>query len=68
MDCGICYAYRLDDETPEKTCDDARCGQTFHTSCLVEVRFILIVINLSLHLIRIILCGEKVYKFFLDFL
>ncbi|KAF0296678.1 E3 ubiquitin-protein ligase FANCL [Amphibalanus amphitrite] len=36
VDCGICYSYRLEGETPERCCDDARCGQPFHTSCLYE--------------------------------
>jgi len=36
-DCGICYAYRFNDEVPDQTCDDLRCVQTFHTLCLVEV-------------------------------
>jgi len=36
-DCGICYAYRFDDEVSDQSCDDLRCVQTFHTSCLVEV-------------------------------
>ena len=37
VDCGICYSYRLEGETPARCCDDARCGQPFHTSCLYEV-------------------------------
>jgi len=36
MTCGICYSYRLNDEIPECTCDDPRCGQTYHNSCLAE--------------------------------
>ena len=37
LECGICYAYRLDNAIPESACDDPRCGQPFHTSCLYEV-------------------------------
>ncbi|XP_064603043.1 E3 ubiquitin-protein ligase FANCL-like isoform X2 [Liolophura sinensis] len=36
MECGICYAYRLGTDIPDKTCDDVRCGQPFHTTCLYE--------------------------------
>uniref|UniRef100_A0A8D0C0R3 FA complementation group L n=1 Tax=Salvator merianae TaxID=96440 RepID=A0A8D0C0R3_SALMN len=36
MDCGICYAYRLDGAIPDQVCDDARCGQPFHQACLYE--------------------------------
>uniref|UniRef100_A0A8D2L3X0 FA complementation group L n=1 Tax=Varanus komodoensis TaxID=61221 RepID=A0A8D2L3X0_VARKO len=36
MDCGICYAYRLDGAIPNQVCDDARCGQPFHEACLYE--------------------------------
>lgn len=38
MDCGICYAYRLDGAIPDQVCDDSRCGQPFHQACLYEVR------------------------------
>ncbi len=38
MECGICYAYRLNDLIPDKACDDSRCGQPFHSLCLYEVR------------------------------
>ena len=37
MECGICYAYRLNDLIPDKACDDSRCGQPFHSLCLYEV-------------------------------
>jgi hypothetical protein len=37
LECGICYAYRLDNAIPESACDDPRCAQPFHTSCLYEV-------------------------------
>ncbi|XP_013407858.1 E3 ubiquitin-protein ligase FANCL [Lingula anatina] len=36
MECGICYAYRLEMEIPDKACDDQRCGQPFHQTCLYE--------------------------------
>ncbi|XP_076463856.1 E3 ubiquitin-protein ligase FANCL-like [Babylonia areolata] len=36
LECGICYSYRLGDEIPDKTCDDAHCAQPFHQSCLYE--------------------------------
>jgi len=34
--CGICYSYRLEQDIPDVSCDDSRCGQTYHNSCLVE--------------------------------
>ncbi|KAG8443981.1 hypothetical protein GDO86_009239, partial [Hymenochirus boettgeri] len=36
MDCGICYAYRLESAIPDQVCDDPRCGQPFHQACLYE--------------------------------
>ncbi|XP_068088521.1 E3 ubiquitin-protein ligase FANCL isoform X2 [Hyperolius riggenbachi] len=36
MDCGICYAYRLDSAIPDQVCDDPHCGQPFHQACLYE--------------------------------
>ncbi|KAM8945332.1 E3 ubiquitin-protein ligase FANCL [Pelodytes ibericus] len=36
MDCGICYAYRLESSIPDQVCDDPRCGQPFHQACLYE--------------------------------
>lgn len=36
VECGICYAYRLEEEIPDKACDDTRCGQPFHQTCLYE--------------------------------
>ncbi|XP_069810711.1 E3 ubiquitin-protein ligase FANCL isoform X3 [Dendropsophus ebraccatus] len=36
MDCGICYAYRLDSAIPEQVCDDPHCAQPFHQACLYE--------------------------------
>ncbi|KAG8123048.1 hypothetical protein E2320_018412, partial [Naja naja] len=36
MDCGICYAYRLDGTIPDQVCDDSHCGQSFHQVCLYE--------------------------------
>ena len=36
VECGICYSYRLGDQLPTKTCDDSRCCQPFHLTCLYE--------------------------------
>ncbi|XP_077342178.1 E3 ubiquitin-protein ligase FANCL [Lithobates pipiens] len=36
MECGICYAYRLDSAIPDQVCDDPHCGQPFHQACLYE--------------------------------
>ncbi|XP_006008184.1 E3 ubiquitin-protein ligase FANCL isoform X2 [Latimeria chalumnae] len=36
IECGICYAYRLDSAIPDQVCDDPRCGQPFHQACLYE--------------------------------
>ncbi|KAK3591555.1 hypothetical protein CHS0354_041597 [Potamilus streckersoni] len=36
VECGICYAYRLEMEIPNEVCNDARCGQSYHQSCLYE--------------------------------
>ncbi|XP_030628298.1 E3 ubiquitin-protein ligase FANCL [Chanos chanos] len=36
MECGICYAYRLDSAIPDQVCNEARCGQPFHQACLYE--------------------------------
>jgi len=36
VDCGICYSYRLGDQLPTKSCDDSRCCQPFHLTCLYE--------------------------------
>ncbi|KAG8545856.1 hypothetical protein GDO81_020195, partial [Engystomops pustulosus] len=36
MDCGICYAYRLDSAIPDQVCDDPHCAQPFHQACLYE--------------------------------
>lgn len=35
-DCGICYSYRLGMEIPEEVCNDSRCAQPFHQTCLIE--------------------------------
>ena len=37
MVCGICYAYRLDAQIPDQVCEDSRCAQPFHQTCLYEV-------------------------------
>ncbi|XP_006817054.1 E3 ubiquitin-protein ligase FANCL-like [Saccoglossus kowalevskii] len=36
MECGICYSYRLETTIPDKVCEDPRCGQPFHQTCLYE--------------------------------
>lgn len=36
VECGICYAYRMEAEIPDEVCNDTRCGQAFHKTCLVE--------------------------------
>ncbi|XP_070576805.1 E3 ubiquitin-protein ligase FANCL-like [Ptychodera flava] len=36
MECGICYSYRLDTAIPDQVCNDPRCGQPFHQTCLYE--------------------------------
>eukprot|EP00092_Neocalanus_flemingeri_P000624 GFUD01000666.1.p1 GENE.GFUD01000666.1~~GFUD01000666.1.p1 ORF type:complete len:384 (-),score=100.35 GFUD01000666.1:35-1186(-) len=36
VECGICYSYRLGEQLPTKNCDDPRCCQPFHSSCLYE--------------------------------
>lgn len=36
LECGICYAYRLEESTPDVTCDLAECSKPYHRSCLVE--------------------------------
>ena len=35
--CGICFAYRLDAQIPDQVCEDSRCAQPFHQTCLYEV-------------------------------
>ena len=41
VECGICYNYRLGDgedaaQFPSVSCEDEKCGQTFHQACLHE--------------------------------
>lgn len=36
LECGICYAYRLDDALPDIACDLAECSKPYHRACLVE--------------------------------
>uniref|UniRef100_A0A3Q3GW81 E3 ubiquitin-protein ligase FANCL n=1 Tax=Labrus bergylta TaxID=56723 RepID=A0A3Q3GW81_9LABR len=36
VECGICYAYRLEAAIPDQVCNDPRCGQPFHQLCLYE--------------------------------
>ena len=35
--CCICYSDRLNGEVPSRTCDNSKCGQSFHIFCLYEV-------------------------------
>ncbi|GFO04874.1 fanconi anemia complementation group l [Plakobranchus ocellatus] len=36
VDCGICYCHLLNEEVPDVVCEDKRCGQAFHRTCLYE--------------------------------
>lgn len=36
LECGICYAYRLEDRVPEVACDRIECARPYHRVCLVE--------------------------------
>jgi E3 ubiquitin-protein ligase FANCL len=36
LECGICYAYRLEDRVPEVACDRVECTRPYHRACLVE--------------------------------
>jgi len=36
VECGICYSYRLGEQLPTINCDDSRCCQPFHSTCLYE--------------------------------
>nr|XP_057919607.1 E3 ubiquitin-protein ligase FANCL [Doryrhamphus excisus] len=36
VECGICYAYRLEAAIPDQACSDPHCGQPFHQICLYE--------------------------------
>ncbi|GAB5360040.1 hypothetical protein AAMO2058_000593400 [Amorphochlora amoebiformis] len=47
MECGICYAYHLEQEdqkavkeaesrAPDRVCENSKCGRPFHKSCLIE--------------------------------
>lgn len=35
-ECGICYAYRLEDRVPDIACDRVECCKPYHRECLVE--------------------------------
>lgn len=34
VECGICYAFNISDETPDNACNN--CNQVFHKKCLME--------------------------------
>ncbi|GFR74896.1 fanconi anemia complementation group L [Elysia marginata] len=36
IDCGICYCNLLDEEVPDVVCEEKRCRQAFHKTCLSE--------------------------------
>lgn len=36
VECGICYAYQLENEFPDILCGDENCSQPFHHTCLYE--------------------------------
>ncbi|XP_052273732.1 E3 ubiquitin-protein ligase FANCL-like isoform X2 [Dreissena polymorpha] len=36
LECGICYSYRLEEEIPSEVCNESRCQQVFHQTCLVD--------------------------------
>ncbi|CAG8674903.1 10895_t:CDS:2, partial [Dentiscutata heterogama] len=36
IECGICYSYRNEGSLPDQSCNNAKCGQPFHRSCLYE--------------------------------
>ncbi|KAL5008113.1 hypothetical protein ScPMuIL_013694 [Solemya velum] len=36
VECGICYSFRLETEIPDEACNDTRCRQPFHRTCLYE--------------------------------
>lgn len=36
LECAICYAYRLEEATPDRVCENEKCGRSFHSSCLYE--------------------------------
>ncbi|CAG8549431.1 5867_t:CDS:10, partial [Racocetra persica] len=36
IECGICYSYRHEGSLPDQSCNNAKCGQPFHRSCLYE--------------------------------
>ena len=37
VECGICYAYRMDGHTPSVVCDNRQCCQSYHNQCLYDV-------------------------------
>jgi len=52
VECGICYAYRMEEEIPDEVCNDSRCQQAYHKSCLIEVMDL-----------AVFLCNEGVFLY-----
>eukprot|EP01095_Lingulamoeba_sp_RSL-Kostka_P012518 TRINITY_DN4984_c1_g1_i2.p1 TRINITY_DN4984_c1_g1~~TRINITY_DN4984_c1_g1_i2.p1 ORF type:complete len:378 (-),score=52.25 TRINITY_DN4984_c1_g1_i2:8-1141(-) len=36
MCCAICYSYRMNNDVPDRICDNVNCSKGFHTFCLSE--------------------------------
>ncbi|CAG8582931.1 10939_t:CDS:2 [Ambispora leptoticha] len=37
IDCAICYIYEIEDGSiPDQSCNNLKCGQSFHKSCILE--------------------------------
>jgi hypothetical protein len=34
IECGICYSYKLNDQTPDCVCDEVRCSKAYHATCI----------------------------------
>ncbi|KAJ2605526.1 hypothetical protein EV177_006131 [Coemansia sp. RSA 1804] len=37
LECGICFAYRVEGEDADQVCSSDPCAQPFHRSCLIQV-------------------------------
>ncbi|KAJ2663187.1 hypothetical protein IWW48_001508 [Coemansia sp. RSA 1200] len=37
LECGICFAYRIEGEDADQVCSSDPCAQPFHRSCLIQV-------------------------------